>query len=144
MYIKTHSISDWKILHTATSRYLKTILAAKCLFYTSLIHSSSSNPHTLWNTINNILHRTVECSLPSSSPLSALRQNRCKCFKKILLVKYKNFTSTYSPTHLLLPFISYHLLLLYFTILLLPHYRKFQMYFSYQSINQSISTFITR
>ena len=74
IYINTQSISDWKILCTAINRYHKTILAAKCFFCSSLIRFSSSNPHALWNTINNILHRTVKRYLSSSSPLSALPQ----------------------------------------------------------------------
>ena len=76
IYINNHSISDWKILRT--NRYHKTILAAKRLFYSSLIRSFFSNTRTLSNTINNILYITADRSLPSSSLLSALPQMLAK------------------------------------------------------------------
>ena len=43
-------------------------------FYAALVQSSSSNPRALWKTINNILHRTANRSLPTSSPPAVLPQ----------------------------------------------------------------------
>ena len=73
-YIASHSIFDLKLLRSATYRYHKFIAAAKKSFNASLVQSSSSKPRALWKTINNILHRTANRSLPTSSPLAALSQ----------------------------------------------------------------------
>ena len=71
-YIASHSIFDLKLLCSATNHYHKFISAAKKSFYSSLVHSSSSNPHAFWKTITKILHRTANHSLFTSSPLAAL------------------------------------------------------------------------
>ena len=63
-----------KLLRSATNHYHKFISFAKKSFYSSLVHSSSSNPRALWKTINKILHRTVNCSPTTLSPLAALPQ----------------------------------------------------------------------
>ena len=93
------------------------------LLYSSLIRCSSFNHRTLWNTINNILHRTVKLSPNSFSPLSALPQ-----MFAFLPIKYQNFISTYNPTHLLPSLTTYHLILLHFSILPLSPYRKSHIY----------------
>ena len=73
-YIASQSIFDLKLFRSATNRYHKLIAAARKSFYASLVQSSSSKPRALWKTINNILHRTANRSLPTSSPLAALPQ----------------------------------------------------------------------
>src|SRR6218665_1804898 len=43
-------------LKSATHRYHKLVIAAKQKYYSSLIHSSSSNPQHLWRAVNYLLH----------------------------------------------------------------------------------------
>ena len=62
-------------LRTATNIYNKALLAAKKLYYSELITSNSGNPHQLWNTINNILHRHQSPSLPTNVPASSVAQS---------------------------------------------------------------------
>ena len=73
-YIASHSIFDLKLLRSSTNRYHKFIAAVKKSFYAALVQSSSSKPRALWKTINNILHRTANHFLPTSTPLAALPQ----------------------------------------------------------------------
>src|SRR6218665_3596865 len=54
-------------LKSATHRYHKLVIAAKQKYYSSLIHSSSSNPRHLWRAVNSLLHRKSPYPLPSSS-----------------------------------------------------------------------------
>ena len=56
-YIFTHSVSDYKILRTATNQYHKLIARAKRQFNAQLIQSSIPNPRLLWININSLLHR---------------------------------------------------------------------------------------
>ena len=72
-YIASHSIFYLKLLRSANNRYHKFIAAAKKSFYASLVQSSSK-PRALWKTINSIVHRTANRSLPTSSPQAALPQ----------------------------------------------------------------------
>ena len=122
IYINTQSISDWKILRTATNRYYRNIRAAKRLSYSLLLSLKSS--HSL-EYHNKILHRTVERSLPSVSPLSALQQMFVKCFADKISKLHLNLQSNNSstPAHFL-PSTSpvFH----HFT---LPPYQIFQIYF---------------
>ena len=103
------------MLRSATNRYHTFIAAAKKSFYASLVQSSSSKPPALWKTINNILHRTANRSLPTSSPLAALPQLFATYFsdkisKKLHFNLLTNLSSTPahslppSPTPLLHPF----------------------------------------
>ena len=55
-------------LKSATHRYHKLVIAAKQKYYSSLIHSSSSNPRHLWRAVNSLLHRKSPYPLPSSIP----------------------------------------------------------------------------
>ena len=73
-YIASHSIFDLKLLRSSTNRYHKFIAAVKKSFHATLVQSSSSKPRALWKIINNILHKTVNRSLLTSSPLAALPQ----------------------------------------------------------------------
>ena len=72
-YIVSHSVFYLKLLRSATNRYHKFIAATKKSYYASLVQSSSK-PRALSKTINNILHRTANRSLLTSSPLAALPQ----------------------------------------------------------------------
>ena len=74
IYIASHSNFDLKLLRSSTNRYHEFIAAAKKLFYAAIVPLSSSKPRALWKTINNILQRTANRSLPISSPLAALPQ----------------------------------------------------------------------
>ena len=81
-YIASHSIFYLKLLRSSTNRYHKFIAAAKKSFYAAAkksfyaapVQSSSCKPRALWKTINTILHRTANRSLPTSFPLAALPQ----------------------------------------------------------------------
>src|SRR6218665_3724757 len=55
-------------LKSATHRYHTLITAAKKKYYSSLIHSSSTNPRHLWRAVNSLLHRKSSSPLPSSIP----------------------------------------------------------------------------
>src|SRR6218665_2444127 len=55
-------------LKSATNRYHKLVIAAKQKYYSSLIHSSSSNPRRLWRAVNSLLHRKSPSPLPTSIP----------------------------------------------------------------------------
>ena len=73
-YIATHSIFDLELLLSATNHHHKFIAAARKSFNASFILSSSSKPRALWKTVNNILQRTANRYLPTTSPLAALPQ----------------------------------------------------------------------
>ena len=76
--------------------------AANCS--SSLVHSFSNNPRALWKTINKILHRTANRSLPTSSPLAALPQLFATYFSnKISKLHFNQQTNTSSTPALSLP-----------------------------------------
>src|SRR6218665_2970554 len=54
-------------LKSSTHSYHKLVIAAKQKYYSSLIHSSSSNPRHLWRAVNS-LHCKSPSPLPSSIP----------------------------------------------------------------------------
>ena len=62
---RTRSTLDWSSFITLRNRYHKQILASKNSYYSNLVSFYSDNPRSLWQTINNLLHRK------SSSPLSS-------------------------------------------------------------------------
>ena len=106
IYIASHSIFYLKFLRSATNRYHKFIAAAKKSFYASLFQSSSSNPRTLWKTSNsNILHRTANRSLPTSSSLAALPQLFAIYFSDKISKFHFNLqiNSFFTPAHSLPP-----------------------------------------
>ena len=104
-YAPTSSLTtfDLQLLRSATSHYYKFIAAAKKSFYASLVQSSSPKPRALWKTINNILHRTANRSLPTSPLLY---------FTLSLLPPYTKST-IYSFNHLIHTMISILFLPLY-------------------------------
>ena len=103
-YIASHSIFDLKLLRSATNRYHKFIAAAKKSFYASLVQSSSSKSRALWTTINNILQRTANRSLPTLSSLAARPQLFATYFSDKISKLHFNLqtnpssTSSFSPT----------------------------------------------
>src|SRR5688572_5972365 len=67
-------------LKSVTNRYHKLIAAAKKRYYSSLIHSSSSNPRHLWRAVNSLLHRKSPSPLPSSIPSPSIADTFCLFF----------------------------------------------------------------
>ena len=104
-YIASHFIFDQKLLGSATNHYHKFISAAKKSYCSSLVHSSTSNPHALWKTINKILHRTANRSLPTSSH----RLPYLSYLPSTSLIKSQSYISTYKQTPLPLQIFLYHL-----------------------------------
>ena len=135
-YIASHSIFDLKLLRSAINRYHNFISAAKKSLYASLVQFFSSKHRALWKTINNILQRTVNRSLPTSSPLAALPQLFATCFSdKISNIHFNPQTKPSSTPARSLPPSP----LLYSTLLLLPPYSKSTIY----SLNHLIHTVIS-
>ena len=125
-YIASHSIFDLKLLRSSTNRYHKFIAAAKKSFNAALVQSSSCKPRALWKTINNILHRTANRFLPTSSPLAARPQLFATYFSdKISKLHFNLQTNPSStPVHSLPPPPP-----LYSTLSLLPPYTKSTIYY---------------
>src|SRR6218665_2012584 len=67
-------------LKSATHRYHKLTIAAKQKYYSSLIHSSSSNPRHLWRAVNSLLHRKSPSPLPTSIPSPSIADTFCSFF----------------------------------------------------------------
>ena len=135
-YIASHSIFYLKLLRSATKRYHKFMAATKKSFYASPVQSSSSKPRALWKTINNILHRTANRSLPTSSSLAALPQLFASYFSDKISKFHFNLQTNPSstPAHSLSPSP-----LLYSTLSLLPPYSKSRIC----SLNHLIHTVIS-
>src|SRR6218665_2227639 len=70
----------WTTLKSATHRYHTLITAAKNKYYSSLIHSSSTNPRHLWRAVNSIVHRKSSSPLPSSIPSPSIADTFCSFF----------------------------------------------------------------
>ena len=111
IYIASHSIFDLKLLRSATNRYHKFIDAAKKSFYASLVQCSSSKPRALWKTINNIVHRTANRSLPTSSPLAALPQLFSTYFSDKISKLHFNLqiNPSFTPAHFQCNIVNYPL-----------------------------------
>src|SRR6218665_1612252 len=76
-------------LKSATHRYHKLVIAAKQKYYSSLIHSSSSNPRHLWIAVNCLLHRKSPSPLPSSIPSPSIADTFCSFFSdKIFSLRF--------------------------------------------------------
>ena len=58
----------------------KVMSDAQCRYYAICINETSDNPRTLWQTINNILHRTQSPSIPDFSDLKSLSESFLKFF----------------------------------------------------------------
>src|SRR6218665_1480616 len=64
-------------LKSAIHRYHKLVIAAKQKYYSSLIHSSSSNPRHLWRAVNSLLHRKSSFPLLISIPSPSIADTFC-------------------------------------------------------------------
>src|SRR6218665_66483 len=62
------------------NRYHKLVIAAKQKYYSSLLHSSSSNPRHLWRAVNSLLHRKSPSPLPNSIPSPSIADTFCSFF----------------------------------------------------------------
>src|SRR6218665_831836 len=49
-------------------------------YYSSLIHSSSTNPRPLWRAVNSLVHRKSSSPLPSSIPSPSIADTLCSFF----------------------------------------------------------------
>ena len=72
----------------------------KVILHLTLVQSSSE-PRALWKTINNILHRTANRSLPTSSPLAALSQLLAAHFSNKISKLHFNLQTnpSFNPAH---------------------------------------------
>src|SRR6218665_38345 len=69
-------------------RYHKLVIAAKQKYYSSLIHSSSSNSRHLWRAVNS-LHRKSPSPLPISIPSPSIADTFCSFFSdKISSIRF--------------------------------------------------------
>ena len=79
------------------------ISKAKSSFLSNLVTESSTNPRTLWKTLNTILHRNPSNSLPESPDTSSLANTFLDFFKdKIDRIRTK-FLPSHSPDPFLFP-----------------------------------------
>ena len=69
----------------------------KTAYFSSRILSSLSNPRTLWENINHILHRNTNRTLPTSSPLSSLPHLFVTYFYDKITKLYFNLQSNFPP-----------------------------------------------
>ena len=73
-------------LKSATNRHHHLLATAKKKFYSSLVHSRSSKPRLLWQTINQLIHQNCSSILPNSLSSSSIaefflrRRNRSSFF----------------------------------------------------------------
>jgi len=79
-YKRTRDPQLLSSLKTATNKYHHLLAMAKKKFYSSLVHSRSSNPRLLWKTINQLLHRNYASPLPNSLPSSSIAESFCSFF----------------------------------------------------------------
>ena len=63
--------------------YNRLMTEAKSQYFSNLIDENSENPRRLWDTINNILHRTPAAALPESSNVKSL----CEHFAEYFVTK---------------------------------------------------------
>src|SRR6218665_2920293 len=67
-YKESGDLGILKKLKTLTNRYHSQLPSSKKRYLSSLVHSNSSNPQNLWETVNNLLHRGNSSPLPDSIP----------------------------------------------------------------------------
>ena len=65
---------------------------AKSQYFSNLIDENSENPRRLWDTINNILHRTLAAALPESNNVKSL----CEHFAKYFCDKIRAIRANFS------------------------------------------------
>src|SRR6218665_2364495 len=75
------------------------VIAAKQKYYSSLIHSSSSNPRHLWRAVNSLLHVKSPSPLPSSIPFPSITDTFCSFFSdKISSLRFISLLASQSST----------------------------------------------
>ena len=67
-------------------------LEAKSQYFSNFINENSENPRRLWDTINNILHRTPAAALPESNDVKSL----CEHFAKYFCDKIRTIRANFS------------------------------------------------
>src|SRR6218665_1582733 len=79
-YKQSGDVEILKKLKTLTNRYHSQLLSAKKRYLSSLVHSNSSNPQNLWETVNNLLHRGNSNPLPDSIPHASIADSFASFF----------------------------------------------------------------
>ena len=92
VWSRSHSAEDLKTLRSTTNLYHSAIIKAKRDYNSTLISSARTNPRQLWNTVNNLLHRTSTSILPTSDSLGSLSQSFATFFSD----KIHKLHTTYS------------------------------------------------
>ena len=64
----------------------------KSQYFSNLLDENSENPRRLWDSINNILHRTPAATLPESNNVKSL----CEHFAKYFCDKIRNIRANFS------------------------------------------------
>ena len=72
--------------------YNRLMTEGKSQYFSNLIDENSENPRSLWDTINNILHRTPAAALPESNNVKSL----CEHFAKYFCDKIKTIRANFS------------------------------------------------
>ena len=68
-------------------------IEAKSQYFSNLIDENSENPRCLWDTINNILHRTPAAALPESNNVKSLCEHCAKYFCAKIRTIRANFSN---------------------------------------------------
>mgnify|MGYP003547058831 FL=1 len=99
----THVSDDRSRFRLQCKFVRKLINKAKSMFFSNLVTESSANPHSLWKTLNSILHRTATNSLPDQPNTLTLANAFLEFFTdKIDRIRAK-FTIPASPDPFELP-----------------------------------------
>ena len=94
--------SDWRCYRSQCNVVRKLISRAKASFLLNLVLENSSNPRSLWKTLNSILHRNPPDALPNNTDTTSLANAFLDCFTtKIERIRIK-FPPTTEPD----PFIN--------------------------------------
>ena len=97
LWRRTHFPPDRSRFQAQCKLVRNLINKVKSLFFSNLVSATSSNPRSLWKTLNTILHRTSSNTLPDKSDTSALANTFLEFFHdKIDRIRTK-FTPTLSP-----------------------------------------------
>ena len=108
-------VSLWPQKFRAQCNSVRSLISkAKSSFLSNLVTESSTNPRTLWKTLNTILHRNPSNSLPESPDTSSLPTHSLTFSKIKLIASAPNF---------------YHLIPLIRFFLHLPHLQRWPILF---------------
>src|SRR6218665_422208 len=86
-HLEPSPISNQPLIDTTNLSF-----SAKQKYYSSLIHSSSSNPRHLWRAVNSLLHLKSPSQLPSSIPSPSIADTYCSFF----IPKFHPLATVYS------------------------------------------------